>query len=44
VCLSTDLFEWQSSEMSDYQVDAYFNQVLNYVNRLINQGVELREQ
>ncbi|KAI8646588.1 hypothetical protein BD408DRAFT_439974 [Parasitella parasitica] len=44
VRLSTDLFEWQSSRVAGYQVDAYFEQVLDYVNRLINQGVELREQ
>ncbi|KAL9541426.1 hypothetical protein MBANPS3_009133 [Mucor bainieri] len=44
VCLSTDLFEWQTPKMADYQVDAYFEQVLDYVNRLIDQGVELQEQ
>ncbi|CEP15795.1 hypothetical protein [Parasitella parasitica] len=44
VQLSTDLFEWQSSRMAEYQIDAYFEQVLDYVNRLINQGVELQKQ
>ncbi|KAL7310311.1 hypothetical protein PS15m_009827 [Mucor circinelloides] len=43
VCLSTDLFEWQTPKMADCQVDTYFEQVLDYVNRLIDQGIELQE-